>query len=221
MLVKLYTKSRQPISGLTHLFGALLSVIALYLLIQSALINGSKWHLISFTVYGISQILVFLSSTLYHLLPLSKDGIQRLRKIDHMMIFVFIAGTYTPYCLIPLRGPWGWTLLTIIWTLALTGFIVKIFWVNAPRWINVSIYLLTGWISISAIYPLYLKVPSACLMGMMSGAFFYSFGAIIYGFKWPNPIPEVFGFHEIWHLFVLAGSFSFFWSIWRYLPYLN
>lgn len=212
---------KDPVSGLTHLLGALLSVAGLVWLILEAGKSGSVWHVVSFTVFGISLILLYSASSLYHLLPLSARGNQMLRRVDHMMIYVLIAGTYTPFCLIPLRGAWGWTLLGIVWGLAIAGIILKAVWLHAPRWLSTGFYLGMGWLVVIAIFPLVRTLPPGALTWMAAGGLFYTVGAVIYALKWPTIIPRLLGFHEIWHLFVMGGSFSHYWAVVRYVTYLN
>ena len=143
-----------------------------------------------------------------------------MRRIDHIMIFIVIAGTYTPLCLVPLRGAWGWTIFGIVWAMAVIGMILKIFSMNIPRWISTGIYLVMGWMCIVAVYPLVMTLNMTCLMWLALGGLFYTAGAVIYAVKKPDPWPKVFGFHEIWHLFVLAGSFCHFWVVFRFLMYI-
>lgn len=212
------TRIRDPISGLTHLAGALLSVAGLVALVYVAAVRGTVWHVVSFSIYGASLILLYSASTLYHMLPVGEVGIKRLKRLDHMMIYVLIAGTYTPFCLTALRGPWGWTVFGAIWGIALLGIVLKLFWLHAPRWVSVAFYLTMGWLVLVAVYPLIQSMPAGGLLWLLAGGLFYSVGAVIYATKWPDPWPGRFGFHEIWHLFVLAGSLSHFLSIILYLP---
>ncbi len=214
-------KLKDPVSGLTHLAGALLSVVALVLLVCLAVRIGTAWHVVAFAIFGASLILLYTASSLYHLLPLSERGNRVLRRLDHIMIFLLIAGTYTPVCLIPLRGGWGWSLLVSVWTLALAGVVLKLFWLQAPRWFSTGIYLFMGWLIVVAFWPLIQTVPPGGVIWMAVGGLFYTVGAVIYGLKRPNLIPGVFGFHEIFHLFVIAGSFSHFWMMLRYVLYIN
>lgn len=214
-------KLREPVNGLTHLIGALLSIAGLVLLIIYAVKYGSALHIVSFVIYGVSLFLMYLSSTLYHLLPLSEPGIRQLKRIDHMMIFLLIAGSYTPFCLIALKGAWGWSIFGLIWGLALSGIIFKIFWIHAPRWLSSVIYVLMGWVAIVAIVPLIRSVPNAALFWLVNGGLLYTIGAIIYGFKWPNFHRIYLGFHEIWHLFVIAASLCHFWAIFRYVTFIS
>lgn len=212
---------RDPVSGLTHLAAAILSVGALAWLLWVAIRQGSIWQIVSFAVFGMSLILLYTSSAIYHLVKASARVIQNLRRLDHTMIFVLIAGTYTPFCLGPLRGPWGFWLLGVIWGVAILGILFSIFWIDAPRWLSTSLYLAMGWAIVFAAAPLVGSLPGGALIWLAIGGLMYSLGAIIYATKRPNPVPGVFGFHEIWHLFVMAGSFSHFVSVLRYLPALG
>lgn len=133
------------------------------------------------------------------------------------MIFLMIAGTYTPFCLVPLRGAWGWSIFGVVWGLAAAGVFFKILWITAPRWFSTIIYLLMGWVCIVAIYPIVQTVPLGGVIWLASGGMLYSVGAVIYGMKKPNPWPGIFGFHEIWHFFVLGGSFCHFMAILLYI----
>jgi hemolysin III len=214
-------KMREPVSGLTHLIGAILSVIGLVLMIYYAVIVGTVWHIVSFSIFGGSLILLYTASSLYHLLCISDKGVRVLRKIDHMMIYILIAGTYTPICLIPLRGGWGYSMLAIIWGIALVGIIMKLLWFDAPRWLYTLFYLIMGWLVIIAFWPMARTIPAAGIAWMVAGGVLYSIGAAIYGTKWPKLNFKLFGFHEIFHVFVLLGSFSHFWFIFRYILYLR
>lgn len=213
-----WKKLREPVSGLTHLAGALLSVAGLVQLTYVAAVRGTVWHVVSFAIFGASLILLYTASALYHLLPLSPRGQQALRRVDHMMIYVLIAGTYTPFCLVPLRGVWGWSLLAGVWVLAVAGIVVKAFWLHAPRWLSTGFYLGMGWLVLIALGPLLRTVPAGVVPWLIAGGAFYSVGAVVYATRWPNFVPRVFGFHELWHLFVMAGSFSHWLAVFRFLP---
>ncbi|GAB1535470.1 hemolysin III family protein [Geovibrio sp. ADMFC3] len=201
---------KDPVSGFSHLAGALMSVAALTVLVVLSAMNATAWHIVSFSVYGSAMILLYAASAAYHLIPLNEKGTRILKKLDHVMIFMMIAGTYTPFCLVPLRGGWGWTIFGIVWGFAVVGVFFKLFYINAPRFLSTSIYLAMGWISIVAIYPIVKNIPAGGVVWLASGGVLYSIGAVIYALKKPNPWPGVFGFHEIWHIFVLAGSFCHF-----------
>jgi hemolysin III len=201
--------------------GAAGSVLGLALLIVFAAGRADVWHLFSFCVFGTTLILMYTSSFLYHGLRISEKTLLIFRKIDHIMIFMVIAGSYTPLCLIPLRGPWGWSLFTTVWSIAFIGVFIKIFLINTPRWVSTLIYLMMGWLCMVAIYPLVTILEPICLFWLVLGGVFYSAGALIYALKRPNPIPGILGFHEIWHLFVIMGSACHFWLSFRYLMYIH
>ena len=211
------SRLKDPVSGLTHLLGALLAVAGSGWLIRLALTGGKTWHVISFTVFGGSLVLLYTASTLYHLLRLSEPATKTLRRIDHMMIYLLIAGTYTPITLIALRGAWGWSLFGVIWGLAVAGIVLTLFWMDAPRWLSTLFYVFMGWLVVVAFLPLARALPPGGVGWLVIGGLLYSVGAIVYGSKRPNPVPKVFGFHEIFHLFVLAGSASHFWMMNRYI----
>ncbi len=214
-------KVKDPVSGFSHLFGAVLSAIGLYFLIRYAIANGTVWHTVSFSIFGASLILLYTASSAYHLLIVPEKSSTILRKIDHMMIYVLIAGTYTPVCLIPLRGSWGWSLLISIWGIAVTGIILKLLWFNAPRWLSTLFYVIMGWLIVIAFVPLVRTMPAGAILWLVAGGLFYTVGAIIYGTKWPRLKSKVFGFHEVFHIFVLYGSLCHFWMMFRYVLYIK
>ena len=179
-------------------------------LILLAVREGTPWHIVGFSIFGASLILLYSASTIYHMLDISDRVNLILRKVDHMMIFVLIAGTYTPICITALRGGLGWTLLVVIWTAGILGMILKGVWMNAPRWLSTLIYAVMGWMIILAIYPLAKAIPAQGTVFLVMGGLFYTIGAVIYGLKWPKINFKYFGFHEIFHIFVLAGSLSHF-----------
>lgn len=199
-------KVREPVSGFTHLAAAILSVIGTIILLIFGTSQGSAVNIAAFLVFGISLILLYTASSLYHLLPVSKKAIRILRKIDHMMIYVLIAGTYTPLCLIILKGKLGIGLLIAIWSLAFIGIALKMIWFNAPRWLYTGFYLLMGWLAVIAIFPMVKMIPPIGIWLVVAGGIAYTLGAVIYGAKWPGKNAKVFGFHEIFHIFVMLGS---------------
>lgn len=201
---------REPVNGLTHAAGALLAVAGLSVLVAAAIATGKATHVVAFSVYGATLILLYTASALYHLLRVSQQAIAVLRRIDHMMIYILIAGTYTPVCLIVLPGMWGIGMLVFIWTLAAAGVLFTLFWMNAPRWLYTSLYVGMGWSAAIAIVPLMQSLPLEGLLWLLAGGVFYTGGAVMYAMKKPNIIPGWLGFHEIWHLFVMAGSFCHF-----------
>jgi len=216
-VVEMINKLRDPVSGLTHCIAAILAVVGLVLLICESCNPVKPWHLVTFSVFCAGLILLYTTSTLYHWLPFDETGIRRLRRLDHMMIFILIAATYTPICLIPLRGGWGWSLFGSVWALAILGIFMKMFWLNAPRWFSTVVYILTGWIVIVGAWPLIRALHIGGFLWILAGGLFYTAGAVIYALKRPNPWPRIFGFHEIFHIFVMLGSLSHFWVMYRYV----
>lgn len=219
-------KLKDPVSGLTHLVGAILSIAALVLLIIWAALysNEKAWDIVSVSIFGASLVLLYTFSALYHLCNVSEAASTVLRKFDHIMIFILIAGTYTPICLGPLRGGWGWAIFGIVWGLAVIGTIISAIWIKAPRWLTTGLYLGMGWAVIIATYPLIMTFIDAGMFSslgwLLAGGLFYTIGAIIYGLKKPNlNIPGV-GFHEIFHIFVMLGSFCHFWFIFKYVLFI-
>lgn len=208
---------REPVSGLTHLAGAVAALVGLIVLVSLAVRRGTVWHVVAYSVFGSSLVLLYTASSLYHLLRVSPRGVKVLRRIDHMMIYVLIAGSYTPYCLLALRGAWGWTILAVIWSLALIGMVVKIFWLDAPRWLTAGFYMGMGWMVVVAAGPMLRAVPPAGLWWLAVSGVFYTVGAVFYATKRPKLWPGVFGFHEMWHVFVIAGSISHFMSVYQLL----
>ena len=210
-------KLREPVSGLTHLAGAVLSVVGTVFLIVFAVSRGTPINIASVSIFGASLILLYTASSLYHLLTVSQKAIGVLRRIDHMMIYILIAGTYTPVCLIGLKEKLGLGLLIGIWSLAVLGIVLKLVWFNAPRWIYTSFYLVMGWLVIIAIIPLIRRIPLAGIWLLVAGGIFYTIGAVIYGAKWPFRKSTIFGFHEIFHIFVMLGSLSHYFFVLEYL----
>ena len=208
---------RDPISGLTHLIGALFAIVALCILAVQAATYGGVWHMVSFSIFGATLFLMFASSALYHLLHAPDHIIVWLKRLDHMAIFLLIAGSYTPFCLIPLHGPVGWGLFSAVWALALAGVFLKLFWLSAPRWLSTVVYVSMGWLIVFAIEPAIDTIPAGALWWLLYGGLAYTVGAIVYATKKPDPWPRWFGFHEIWHLFVMVGAFCHFWAIAFYL----
>lgn len=199
-------KIKDPGSAGTHFFGFLAVIPAFMILMELARRDATVWHRAGFFVFGLSLLLLYGASTIYHTLVLPPEKTKVLRRIDHMMIFVLIAGTYTPICLVSLHGVWGWTLLALIWGFALFGIGMKIFWMNAPRWLSTLIYVVMGWLAVIAFVPLERAVSWGGIGMLLAGGLAYTVGAVIYALKKPNISWKYFGFHEIFHVFVLLGS---------------
>lgn len=198
-------KIKDPVSCLTHLFGAIASAGCAVALLAAGAPYGTR-YVVSFAIFGASLIMLYSASAVYHMLRVSEETTRLLRRVDHTMIFYLIAGTYTPVCLIPLRGPWGWSILGTVWGIALAGTAMKIFWLKAPRILSTSIYIVMGWIVVVAFYPLSRAVSGAAFALLLAGGLCYTAGAVIYAAKRPRLAIPGCGFHEIFHIFVLAGS---------------
>jgi hemolysin III len=198
----------EPFSCYSHLVGVLLAISGLVVLL--ALSRDDPWRIVGFSIYGASLILLYLASTIYHWLLLPIPQRRWLNRIDHVAIFLLIAGTYTPVCLVTLRGGWGWSVFGVVWGVAFGGAILKLCFRSLPRWVSASIYVAMGWIVVVAIVPLVRAFPAPALLWLLAGGLLYTTGALIYAMRRPNPFPRVFGFHEIFHLFVLGGSVSHF-----------
>lgn len=216
---------KDPVSGISHLIGMLLSIAGLVLLIIDAARYGEgAWDVVTFTIFGSALVLLYLFSSLYHLLNLGQTGTKVFKKFDHMMIYVLIAATYTPICLGPLRGPWGWSIFGVVWLLAIIGIILTAVWIKAPRWLTTSLYLAMGWLVVIMAYPFITTfielnaLPS--VLWLLFGGIFYTIGGIIYGLKKFPFTTKNFGFHEIFHIFVMLGSFCQFWFIFKHLLYI-
>lgn len=208
---------RDPVNGLTHFIGLILAIIGSVFLIIKAAMPLKVMHVVSYSIFGAGMILVYLASTLYHWLPLNEKGVAIMRRVDHMMIFFIIAATYTPICLIPLKGPWGISILSCVWGFALIGLFIKLFWMGAPRWLSTSIYLFMGWLCIAAIWPLIQNLQTGALLWLLAGGLFYSVGAVIYALKKPDLFPGILGFHELFHVLIMCGTASHFIVMYRYV----
>lgn len=204
-------KFREPFNGFSHLAGASTALLGgVPLLVMGW--NGTA-RILSTLVYIASLVSMFSASAAYHLARLKPKGLEVLRKLDHSAIFLLIAGTYTPFCVNAFTGFWRWGLLSIIWGIALVGILIKVITVKAPRWLNVAMYVLMGWISVLAARQMPQVLPTGSLIFLIAGGVIYTLGGIVYATKIFNFSPGKFGFHEVWHLFVLAGALAHFISI--------
>ena len=199
-------KLREPVNGLTHLVAAFVAILGLVALAYLARDNLGK--LTSLSIYGTTLVLMFSASTLYHLINAGPRVSLTLQKFDHAAIYLLIAGTYTPICLHFLTGFWRSGFLAVIWAFALIGVAVKLIVIKAPRWLTAGVYLLMGWLSILAVGEITSRIPTDAIVGLLVGGMFFTVGAVVYILKRPNLIPGVFGFHELWHIFVILGAFS-------------
>ncbi len=206
-------------SALTHFIGLGLSIAGLVLLVVMAAKVGTVWHVVGFSIYGTCMTGLYAASAFYHSLRLPPKGRAILRRLDHTMIYVFIAGVYTPICLLPLRGAWGWSMFGVLWGLAIAGIIFKNVWMTAPRWLSAGSYVVMGWMAVVAFYPMTQTMPVGAIVWLLAGGVFYTTGAVLYALKWPGKHAPRFGFHEYFHVLVLLGSASHFIMMFQYLLY--
>lgn len=213
---------KDNVSGIIHLVGAFLALVGLVFLVSRATLYGKGLAtIVSFAIFGISVVLLYGASATYHLV---KTESTLLRRIDHIMIYILIAGTYTPILVGPLNGTLGLVMLIVIWTFAVAGLFIKIFWLQAPRWLYTGIYIVMGWLVLFVIYPLvktFIELDAfASLFWLLLGGILYTVGGVIYAIKRPKFENEYFGFHEIFHVFVVLGTLCHFYFIIQYVLYL-
>jgi hemolysin III len=198
-----YQIKEEIANAVTHGIGAALSVAGLSVLVTLAALNGDAWRVVSFSIYGATLAALFLASTLYH--SFQKEKTKRFfRMLDHSAIFFLIAGTYTPFTLVTLRGAWGWTIFGIIWSLAIVGVVIQIFFIDRLKWVSLTLYLGMGWMMVFAIKPLIEAMPSGGMFWIAIGGLSYTSGVVFYVWK---KLPFN---HAIWHLFVLGGAICHF-----------
>lgn len=195
---------------LTHGAGAVFGVAALSILVVRAALYGNIWHIVSMSIYGATLVILYMSSTLYHMFAFTRAR-HFFKMMDHISIYLLIAGTYTPFTLINLRGAWGWSIFGVIWGIALTGVILKIFFTGRFELLSTLLYLGMGWIIIIAVKPLIESVETMGLIWLLIGGLFYSLGVIFFRMH------KMKYHHFIWHLFVLGGSVSHFFAILYYV----
>lgn len=202
---------RDPYSALTHFIGFVLSVIALgILLIKGGYDQMPLVNLIGVTIFATSSILLYGASTSYHTFDVREPFGKLLKKIDHLSIFVLIAGTYTPYALIALDQKTGLFLLLEVWGIAFVGMIFKLFWVTCPKWVSSVIYIAMGWVCLTVFPQLLSALSTGAFVWTLLGGIFYTIGGVLYSMPCKKLEGKPFGMHEIFHCFVLAGSFCFF-----------
>lgn len=203
---KHYSKTEDLLNVWSHLFGLVLSIIGTIFLLIKAYQLESNIHWITYSVFGVSMMIQFAASSLYHG---AKDEHKRilLKVFDHVAIYLLIAGTYTPYSLLGLKGAWGWSIFTVIWIIAIAGVILKLFYTGQFKLLSTISYILMGWVVAIAIKPLLMYFPVKGLYWLLAGGLFYTIGAIIYSLK---RIPFN---HAIFHFFVLFGAFALYWGI--------
>jgi hemolysin III len=200
------TVKEEIFNSITHGIGVLLSVAALVILVVLAVGKGNTWHVVSFSIFGGTMVLLYLTSTLYH--SFTKEKVKNLfARFDHAAIFLLIAGTYTPFLLTALRGTFGWVLFGIVWGVAVVGIVIRSIYLTRFRKLMVVMYLVMGWMFVVAVGPMIKNLPQISLIFLFLGGMFYSVGVIFYAKR-----NLIYG-HGIWHLFVLAGSTMHFFAV--------
>jgi len=197
-------RQSEKVSAYSHLFGAAASVIGLIILLFA---TWGRWDYFCVSlVYGLGAICMFLASGMYHAQKQEENAVNIWRKLDHVAIFIMIAGTYTPMSYAYLEGAWFWSIICVQWACVLAGLFFKVFYLRAPRIISPSLYLLMGWMAVIPMNILWHNMSSLSFWLLIGGGVAYSIGAVMYALKKPNPVPGVFGFHEIFHMFILLGA---------------
>jgi hemolysin III len=207
---KFYSPAEERINIISHAAGLVLSIVGLMLLLGHARHNGNMWHIVSFCIFGASLILLYSASTFYHSAK-KQDVRNRARIIDHAAIYILIAGTYTPFALVTLRGSTGWVIFGVTWGLALSGITLKLFFTGKYELLSTMMYVFMGWVIIFAVKPLIQNLSSEGIAWLLAGGVAYTAGAIIYSFK------NIKFNHAIFHVFVLIGSISHFLSVYLYV----
>lgn len=199
---------REPGSAITHFIGMMLAVFAAVPLLVKAGITSGVQSFTAMAIFMASMILLYGSSAMYHSVNLAGKGLRIFRKLDHIMIFVLIAGSYTPVCLIVLGGDIGYRLLAIVWGIAFIGMTVKAFWITCPKWFSSIIYIAMGWVCVLVLGQLLDTLSTAAFLWLLAGGIIYTIGGVIYALKLPifNAKHKSFGSHEVFHLFVMGGS---------------
>lgn len=203
----LFCDPRSVTGGLMHYGGVLLSAVGLVmLLVECAKRSAPPMYYVSFSIYGATLLLLYGASGTYHTFHVSDKVHRILKKVDHSMVYMLVAGSYTPICLITLRGWIGWTMFGVVWALTLGGIILKIVWIDAPRWLSSLTYILIGWIAILAIVPIAQNMAMAGVAWLIAGGVVYTVGGVFYAKKIPRINTRYFGEHEFFHVLVLLGS---------------
>lgn len=210
---------REPGSAITHLIGVILSVLATTPLLIKVAVQDDHTAFIAMAIFMCSMVALYSASTIYHSVTVRDRILRVFRKLDHMMIFVLIAGSYTPICLIVLGGKSGYTLLAVVWGIALVGMTIKACWITCPKWFSSVIYIAMGWICLAVFGTLWNTLPHSAFLWLLAGGIIYTVGGVIYALKVPifNAKHRFFGSHEIFHLFVLGGSICHFIFMYQYV----
>lgn len=212
-------KAKEPGSAITHFIGWFMALLAAAPLMIKATQAPDKVHIISLAIFIVSMILLYGASTAYHTFDINIKVNKYLKKLDHMMIFILIAGTYTPICVIAIGGRQGMTLLAVVWSIAIIGIVFKAFWVTCPKWISSVLYIGMGWVCVLAFTQILNNLPRAAFGWLLAGGIIYTIGGVIYALKLPifNGKHKNFGSHEIFHLFCLGGSLCHFILMYQFI----
>lgn len=204
-----------------HSAASFFSLLGGVVLVAKAAMAGDLWKVVSFSVYMLTLVLLYVSSSLHHGLKCGKKCEAFLRSLDYGAIFLLIAGTLTPLSLVVLRGTViGWTVFGICWIFALAGFVVMICVTGIPKWFTTTIFIAMGWSSLFLFFPLYRRIGFYPMFLIAAGGIVYTAGSLVFSFEKPNPVPGKFGFHEIWHIFVMTGSLLHYMAVYLFiLPY--
>ncbi len=210
---------REPGSAITHFIGMMLALFATVPLLVKAGVSSNQKNFIAMFIFMLSMVLLYGASAMYHSVNVSGKPLRIFRKIDHMMIFVLIAGSYTPVCLIVLGGKEGYLLLTVVWSIAIAGMLIKALWITCPKWFSSIIYISMGWVCLFVFRQLVYTLPISAFCWLLAGGLIYTAGGIIYALKLPifNSKHANFGSHEVFHLFCMAGSICHFIFMYRYV----
>lgn len=209
--------SNEQLSFLTHFVATLFSVAGLAFLVTLAALRGTAMHVVGFSIFGASLVLLYLSSTIYHLLSKNHPAKSFFQVLDHAMIYVLIAGTYTPLVLIVLPVAWGWSMFGAIWGLALCGVLIKILRLAIPPWASVIFYILMGWLVLIALIPLKGALPLEGILWLIAGGIFYTVGTIFFALDNVVKLNTWYTFHDVLHIFDMLGSFSHFWFMLKFV----
>ena len=210
---------REPGSAITHFIAMMMAVFAAVPLLIKAGIQSGQENLLAMAIFMGSMILLYGASATYHSVDLTGRSLRIFRKLDHMMIFVLIAGSYTPVCLIVLGGKLGYTLLALVWGIAAVGMLIKAFWITCPKWFSSVIYIAMGWVCVLVFGPLLKTLSAPAFLWLLAGGIIYTVGGVIYALKLPifNAKHKFFGSHEVFHLFVMGGSVCHFIFMYLYV----
>ena len=210
---------KDPGSALTHFIAMILAALAAFPLITKAALTSGRFTAVAVGIFIISMVLLYAASTIYHTFDISETVNKLLKKIDHMMIFVLIAGTYTPVCLIVLGNSVGYRLLALVWSIAAIGIVINALWINCPKWFSSMIYIAMGWVCLTAIRTIVANLTPGAFFWLLAGGIIYTIGGVIYALKLPlfNARFKNFGSHELFHLFVMGGSFCHYIVMFRYV----